>query len=271
TMRITEQGEVIQAKYAVPAMALQTLSTYATAVLEASLTPPPKPEKAWRDAMEVLSETSMQSYRGVVQQDADFLDYFHTATPEAELGKLKIGSRPARRKPGRDVAHLRAIPWIFAWTQTRLMLPAWLGVGKALRSVTESGDEEDLKQMKQRWPFFAATLDSIEMVIAKTDPNVVARYDARLVPKNLHALGQELRERFGRTAQAVLMVTGHEKPLEHEPVTLRSISVRNPYTDPLNLLQIELLARVRAGEIGVIEDALLVAINGIAAGMRNTG
>ncbi len=270
-MRVTEQGEVIQAKFALPNMALGTLTTYATAVLEASLTPPPKPEKAWRDAMEVLSETSMQSYRGVVQQDADFLDYFHTATPESELGKLKIGSRPARRKPGRDVAHLRAIPWIFAWTQTRLMLPAWLGVGKALRSVMESGGAEDLKQMKQRWPFFAATLDSIEMVIAKTDPNVVARYDARLVPENLHALGAELRARFGRTAEAVLMVTGHEQPLEHEPVTLRSISVRNPYTDPLNLLQIELLARLRAGETGVIEDALLVAINGIAAGMRNTG
>ncbi len=270
-MRVTEQGEVIQAKYALPAMALETLSTYTTAVLEASLTPPPEPENAWRDAMDTLSETSMQSYRGVVQKSADFLDYFHTATPEAELGKLKIGSRPARRKPGRDVAHLRAIPWIFAWTQTRLMLPAWLGVGKALRSVMETGGTEDLKQMKQHWPFFAATLDSIEMVIAKTDPNVVARYDARLVPKKLHTLGHELRERFSRTAQAVLMVTDHEKPLEHEPVTLRSISVRNPYTDPLNLLQVELLARLRAGETGVIEDALLVAINGIAAGMRNTG
>ncbi len=270
-MRVTEQGEVIKGKFALPEMAMHTLSIYTTAVLEASLTPPPQPEQPWRDAMETMAEISMQSYREVVQQNPEFLDYFHAATPVAELGRLKIGSRPARRKPGRDIAHLRAIPWIFAWTQTRLMLPVWLGVGKALLTVMESNGTEDLKEMTRRWPFFAATLDSIEMVIAKTDPNVVARYDVRLVPEHLHALGEALRKRFERTATAVLKVTGHETPLEHEPVTLRSISVRNPYTDPLNLLQIELLARVRAGETGIMEDALLVAINGIAAGMRNTG
>ncbi|MDH3638040.1 MAG: phosphoenolpyruvate carboxylase, partial [Gammaproteobacteria bacterium] len=271
SMRVTEQGEVIKGKFALPEMAMDTLSIYTTAVLEASLTPPPKPKKVWRDTMETLSEISMQRYREVVQEKAEFLDYFQAATPVAQLGKLKIGSRPARRKPGRDIAHLRAIPWIFAWTQTRLMLPVWLGVGNALLTVMQAGGVDDLKAMTERWPFFAATLDSIEMVIAKTDPNVVARYDARLVPEEFRALGEELRQRFNRTAQAVLMVTGHKTPLEHEPVTLRSISVRNPYTDPLNLLQIELLARVRSGETGIIEDALLVAINGIAAGMRNTG
>lgn len=269
-LRVTEQGEVVQAKYGLPETAEHTLTTYLTAVLETSLCPPPEPEPEWRQAMDVMTDTAMRSYRDLVQRNPRFLDYFHTATPEAELAKLNIGSRPARRKPGRDIAHLRAIPWIFAWTQTRLMLPAWLGVGYGLKTVSES-DMPRLHDMEARWPFFAATLDAIEMVLAKTDPDVARQYDERLVPEALRHFGEELRGRFARVYEVVLKVTRHGSPLEHEPVTRASINLRNPYTDPLNLLQVELLARIRRGDNGEVQDALLITVNGIAAGMRNTG
>lgn len=269
-LRVTEQGEVVQAKFGLPDIAYETLCTYACAVLETTLDPPPAPRHGWRNAMQQMCEVSMRSYRELVYQDPGFLDYFAFATPEAELGKLNIGSRPARRKPGRDITHLRAIPWIFAWTQTRLMLPAWLGTGFGLRVISDV-DIDALHQMRRQWPFFAAALDAIEMVLAKTDVNVAAQYDARLVPDEFKAYGETLRSRYTRVHNALLQVTEHASPLEHEPVTQRSIRVRNPYTDPLNLLQVELLARIRSGANGRIQEALLITVNGIAAGMRNTG
>lgn len=269
-LRVTEQGEVVQAKYGLPETAAETLTTYLTSVLETSLCPPPDPEPAWREAMDTMTRIGMRSYRDLVQGNSEFLDYFQAATPEAELAKLNIGSRPARRKPGRDIAHLRAIPWIFAWTQTRLMLPAWLGVGYGLKSVSEQ-DLARVHDMEARWPFFAATLDAIEMVLAKADQDVAFQYDQRLVPENLRHFGRDLRNRYARVYEAVLKVTRHRTPLEHEPVTQRSINLRNPYTDPLNLLQVELLARIRRGDNREVQDALLITVNGIAAGMRNTG
>jgi len=269
-LRVTEQGEVVQAKYGLPETAEETLTTYLTSVLETSLAPPPRPKPEWRQAMDSMTAIGMRSYRELVQRNAGFLDYFQAATPEAELAKLNIGSRPARRKPGRDITHLRAIPWIFAWTQTRLMLPAWLGVGYGLKAVSEQ-DMDRLHEMQAQWPFFAATLDAIEMVLAKTDTDVAFQYDQRLVPEALRHFGEDLRNRFARVYDAVLRVTRHQTPLEHEPVTQRSINLRNPYTDPLNLLQVELLARIRRGDNGEAQDALLITVNGIAAGMRNTG
>lgn len=269
-LRVTEQGEVVQAKYGLPETAMETLTTYLSSVLETSLQPPPEPEPEWRETMDTMTRIGMKSYRELVQGNSEFLDYFQAATPESELAKLNIGSRPARRKPGRDIAHLRAIPWIFAWTQTRLMLPAWLGVGYGLKSVSEQ-DMARLHDMETRWPFFAATLDAIEMVLAKTDPDVAFQYDQRLVPAELRHFGEDLRKRFARVYDAVLSVTRHHSPLEHEPVTQRSINLRNPYTDPLNLLQVELLARIRRGDSREVQDALLITVNGIAAGMRNTG
>ena len=269
-LRVTEQGEVVQAKFGLPDVAYETLSIYARSVLETTLAPPPTPKPEWREAMNRMSAVSMQSYRQMVHEDSGFLDYFRASTPETELGTLNIGSRPARRKPGRDIAHLRAIPWIFAWTQTRLMLPAWLGTGYGLRVISDD-DISALHRMRRDWPFFAATLDAIEMVLAKTDINVATQYDRRLVPEKLRPYGEELRSRYARVYNVVLRVTEHSSPLEHEPVTQRSIRVRNPYTDPLNLLQVELLARIRSGDNGHIQDALLVTVNGIAAGMRNTG
>lgn len=271
SMRVTEQGEVIQAKFGLPGMAMETLEIYIGAVLEATLRPPPAPRDRWREQVNLLAADSLAEFHRVVRHHDDFVPYFRSATPEQELGNLKIGSRPARRKPGGGIETLRAIPWIFAWTQTRLMLPAWLGVGAALEAAIDRGDKPVLDEMQAEWPFFRATMDSIEMVFSKADVNVAAMYDARLVPDELKPLGRELRELCRKTVDLTLAITGHKVPLETQPVVLRSVEVRNTYVDPLNLLQVELLSRARAGDDDVALDALLVAINGIAAGMRNTG
>ena len=271
SMRVTEQGEVIQAKFGLPGMAMETLEVYIGAVLEATLAPPPEPIQSWRRQISELASISLNEFRRIVREHRDFVEYFRLATPEQELGNLKIGSRPARRKPGGGIETLRAIPWIFAWTQTRLMLPAWLGVGAALKHAIDQGHKSVLDQMQSEWPFFSATMDSIEMVFSKADANVSAIYDAKLVPPHLQQLGRELREMFEETMALTLSITGHKIPLENQPVVRRSVEVRNTYVDPLNLLQVELLSRVREAEDEQALDALLVAINGIAAGMRNTG
>lgn len=271
SMRVTEQGEVIQAKYGLPGTAEETLQVYIGAVLESTLLPPPKPKPAWRRQAGLLARDALEEFHSVVRDHPQFVPYFQLATPEQELGKLKIGSRPARRREGEGIRYLRAIPWIFAWTQTRLLLPAWLGVGQALKSACDRGDKELLQEMQQKWPFFAATLDSIEMVFSKTDPVVSSLYDTRLVPSEFSHLGRSLREKYFQSLELLLAVTDHSLPLENEPVVRQSIQVRNTYVDPLNILQVELLSRVRAGGEGIVEDALLIAINGIAAGMRNTG
>ena len=270
-LRVTEQGEVIQSKYGIPQLAHETLNIYTTAVLEATLTPPASPRSEWRDLMQGMAQRAKQVFRKTVWEDPEFADYFTLATPIEELGGLNIGSRPARRKASKGIHGLRAIPWSFAWTQTRLMLPAWLGTGEALQEALDDGLLQELRTMNQHWPFFASTLGLIEMVLAKADSQVSSVYDQRLVPGALLSIGTALRERFERTVEVLLAVSGHNALLEDEPSINGSINVRNPYTDPLNLLQVELLSRVRAGEIGEIQDALLVTMNGIAAGMRNTG
>ena len=270
SMRVTEQGEVIQAKYGLPGMAEETLQIYIGAVLEATLSPPPAPTADWRRQMARLSDDALDEFQGIVRRP-DFTEYFALATPQQELAKLNIGSRPAHRGKGGDLRDLRAIPWIFAWTQTRLMLPAWLGVGNALQQARERGDHDVLLEMQRNWPFFKATLDSIEMVFSKANPNVSAIYDARLVDEQSKPLGKVLREKYRQTVELALEVTGHRIALENEPVVRRSVDVRNTYVIPLNILQVELLSRVRGGAPGEVEDALLIAINGIAAGMRNTG
>ena len=271
SMRVTEQGEVVQAKYGLPGMAEETLQIYIGAVLEASLSPPPAPAAAWQDLISQLSRDAHDEFQEIVRKHPDFAEYFRLATPQQELGNLKIGSRPARRGKGSDIQSLRAIPWIFAWTQTRLMLPAWLGVGNALQQARERGDQDVLTEMQRNWPFFKATLDSIEMVFSKANPNLSAIYDDRLVTEQCKPLGNLLREKYRQTVALVLEVTGHRIPLENEPVVRRSVEVRNTYVIPLNILQVELLSRVRNDAPGEVHDALLIAINGIAAGMRNTG
>jgi len=275
SLRVTEQGEAIDAKFGMLGIALRTLEEYTTATLAATLEPAKDPERRWRERMQQLADTSRAAYRRVVYESPSFTAYFWTATPEAEIGQIKIGTRPARRAPAdgsASVEGLRAIPWVFAWTQTRLMLPAWLGVGEALEEARRNGQMDELTEMYDAWPFFRATIDLIEMVLAKASPHISERYDRALVPERLWPVGDDLRDRLGRTVAAVLAVTRHTELVEHNPVLRQSINVRNPYVDPINLVQIEILRRLRqAGEDALLRNALLVTVNGVAAGMRNTG
>lgn len=277
TLRVTEQGEVIQAKFGLPGIALRNLELYTTAILEATLNPPAPPEPRWSEIMDRLDARSFQSYTQTVKNRDDFIPYFRAATPIDEIATLTIGSRPAKRSPdAMTVESLRAIPWVFAWTQTRLMLPAWYGTGSALESTIDDGMLEELQRMYHEWPFFRAFLGMTEMVLAKGDPGVTRLYERALVPDNLQGLGRELRGEFQQTLDAVLRVNGHETPLEDVPIVRRAVGVRNPYVDPLNLLQVELLRRLRASDpdsprTDELRRALHIVINGIAAGMRNTG
>jgi phosphoenolpyruvate carboxylase len=272
TIRVTEQGEMIDAKFGLPAIADRTLEVYATATLEASLLPSAPVPVAWRARMQALADTSRAHFRGVVYETPEFIDYFRAATPEQELGRLRTGSRPARRRAGGGVKSLRAIPWVFAWTQTRLLLASWLGVGAALEEALAAGQEEELRAMYEGWPFFRSTLDLIEMVVAKASPDITALYDAALVPEPLRHIGVSLRDDLARTERVLLQVTGHAHLLEENPVLRRSIDVRNPYVDPINLVQAEVLRRLRepGADDGLVE-AFLSTVNGVAAGMRNTG
>ena len=271
-LRVTEQGEMIQAKFGLVDIAVRTMEVYTTATLEATLTPGSEPTPEWRAAMDRLSELARASYRTVVYETPDFLDYFHCATPEPELRALRIGSRPPSRHGGSGIESLRAIPWQFAWTQTRLLLPSWLGVEAALADSHDRGDDSLLRTMYERWPFFQSTVDLIEMVLAKADPRIAAEYDRRLVPAHLQVIGGELRSRLARALVGILAVTGHRDPVETTPVLRRSIDVRNPYVDPINLVQIELLTRLRQSrDAPELRRAFAVTVNGVAAGMRNTG
>jgi phosphoenolpyruvate carboxylase len=275
SLRVTEQGEMIQAKFADPRIAVRTLETYVAAVVDATLNPPRAPEPSWRERIEELSQIACDSYRAVIRGTPRFVEYFRLATPEQELGTLNIGSRPARRKRGGGIESLRAIPWIFAWTQNRLNLPSWLGVGQCLDRALESGHKRELEEMYAEWPFFRATIDLIEMVVAKADPTCSARYDRRLVPPELQGLGEELRRELQTTIERILDITGHSRLLDRNPEGRLGLEARNPYIDPINLLQIELLRRLRqAGDDEPppeVWEAFVMTVNGIAAGMRNTG
>ena len=283
SLRVTEQGETIDSKFGLPGIALRTLERYVTAVLEATLRPAQNPPPRWRRRMQELADTSRATYGRLVHDTPDFPAYFRAATPQPEIEKLRIGSRPARRATTAGIEGLRAIPWVLAWTQIRLMLPAWLGVGTALSSppgplsLRERGDEgqdlAELRQMYDAWPFFSSTLDLVEMVLAKASPEIAARYDQRLVPEPLRPIGTRLLDELRSTIAELLTVTRHHELLEHNPVLRRSVDVRNPYVDPINLVQVEILSRLRGGDedLDLLRDALLVTVNGIAAGMRNTG
>jgi phosphoenolpyruvate carboxylase len=271
-LRVTEQGEMIWAKFGFPATAERTLEIYTSATLRATLTPPAAPTPAWRQRMEALAEASRRAYQAIVRGHPRFVDYFRAATPEVELSYLNIGSRPSCRREGGGVETLRAIPWIFAWTQTRLLLASWLGVGEALAEAYESGQSEEIERMYDRWPFFRSILDLVEMVLAKADTRMAARYDDVLVPSELAPLGEELRDRLKRTVAVVLRVIRRPELLQNDPDLRRSVLLRNPYIDPINVLQAELLRRLRLAETDQrLRRALQLTINGIAAGMRNTG
>lgn len=273
TLRSTEQGEMVQAKFGLPHTAVRQLEIYTTAVLLATMRPPlPPREEKWRNLMEEISKISGQCYRSTVYENPEFLAYFHEATPQAELGFLNIGSRPTRRKSSTGIGHLRAIPWVFAWTQTRFVLPAWLGVGSGLKGVCEKGHKEDLIAMYKEWPFFQSTIDLIEMVLGKADITIAKHYDEVLVSPSRQELGADLRRELLTTGKYVLVVTGHDKLSQNNRSLRRLIESRLPFLNPMNMLQVEILRRLRRDDDNnKLRDALLITINGIAAGMRNTG
>lgn len=273
TLRSTEQGEMVQAKFGLPQTAVRQLEIYTTAVLLSTLCPPlPPREIKWRNLMEEISKISCENYRSMVYENPEFISYFNEATPQAELGFLNIGSRPTRRKTSVGIGHLRAIPWVFAWTQTRSVLPAWLGVGAGLKGVCEKGHTEELKSMYEEWPFFQSTLDLIEMVIGKADTHIAKHYDDVLVSESRRNIGSTLRKELVETEKYVLVVSRHGKLSENNRSLRKLIESRLHYLNPLNLLQVEILKRLRCdAENNKLRDALLITINGIAAGMRNTG
>lgn len=272
-LRVTEQGEMIRFKLGLPDLAIKTLSLYTDAILEANLLPPPAPKQEWRDLMDELSDISCDIYQGIVRREPDFIPYFYQATPEAELARLPLGSRPAKRRPNGGVESLRAIPWIFGWTQNRLMLPAWLGAGKALQQAIDNGKMDTLKTMYNNWPFFGTRISMLEMVFAKADTRISQYYDERLVDENLLELGKKLRSQLESDIKTTLRISQDEYLMEGLPEVAENIAMRNIYTNPLNLLQVELLHRTRKNteHSSELELALMITISGIAAGMRNTG
>ena len=273
-LRVTEQGEMIRFKLGLPEVVVETFDLYASAILEANLLPPPEPKAEWRTVMDELSATSCDIYRSVVRGDKDFVPYFRSATPEQELSKLPLGSRPAKRNPNGGVESLRAIPWIFAWMQNRLMLPAWLGAGAAIQKIVDEGKGHIIEEMCKAWPFFSTRVGMLEMVFSKTDTWLSEQYDHNLVKKELWYLGENLRNQLNADIKTVLSLSHKDELMADLPWIADSIALRNVYTDPLNLLQVELLRRFRESPENPspdVEQALMITITGIAAGMRNTG
>ena len=277
-IRVTEQGEMIRFKFGLEGIALQNLEIYTAATLEATLLPPPVPKDEWRDLMHRMTDLSVQVYRETVRENPHFVKYLRTVTPELELQMLPLGSRPAKRKVSGGIESLRAIPWVFAWTQIRLMLPAWLGTGAAINQVLDQGQKPLLDEMLQQWPYFQTLIDMLEMVLSKADSHVALYYESHLTDdEDLKILGEQLRQRLKDAVQTLLALKGESQLLSSNDVLDQSMKVRKPYLLPLHLLQAELMKRrrrylaERQAEHTPVDHALMVSIAGIAAGLRNTG
>jgi phosphoenolpyruvate carboxylase len=284
-IRVTEQGEVIASKYANPEIGRRNLETLVAATLEATLlTPAKSAPQSFIDAAAELSALSMQAYRKLVYDTAGFTDYFFAATPIREIAGLNIGSRPASRKPSQRIEDLRAIPWGFSWGQCRLTLPGWYGFGSAVeqfldknKAMSASNRHSLLQKMQRDWPFFKTLLSNMDMVIAKSDLALASRYaelvyDAKLRKRILADIDAE----WHKTVKALALITGEKNRLANNPALARSIEHRFPYIDPLHHLQVELIRRYRAGKKEEDRDervqrGIHISINGIAAGLRNTG
>ena len=273
--RVTEQGETIRYKFGMPKLAKRSLGIYASAIIEAMLFPPPAPKEEWRELITTMAAQGRDNYRATVRHDEEFVPYFRVATPEQELGKLPLGSRPAKRKPQGGIESLRAIPWIFAWAQTRLVLPSWLGVMRAIDSVKTPENEKVVNEMFSEWPFYRSRLSMLDMVFHKADPRISEAYDERLVPKELKHFGEALRSELKESISSLLAITGEDDIMKNDPQGKESMEIRAAYLQPLHYLQIELLDRIRkAGDDAQntsLERAMMVTIAGIAIGMRNTG
>ncbi|UUC92432.1 MULTISPECIES: phosphoenolpyruvate carboxylase [Comamonas] len=279
-IRLTEQGEVIASKYANPEIGRRNLETLVAATLEATLLQPTKPAtKAFLEAAAFLSEASMAAYRALVYETPGFTNYFFSSTPIREIAELNIGSRPASRKATQAIEDLRAIPWGFSWGQCRLTLPGWYGFGSAIQAFIHRPGKDAkaqlalLQKMYRQWPFFRTLLSNMDMVLAKSDLNLASRYselvtDTRLRRRIFGAIEAEWQS----TVEALNQITGDKQRLEHNSALARSIRHRFPYIDPLNHLQVELVRRWRAGQTDDrVKNGIHLSINGIAAGVRNTG
>ena len=272
-LRVTEQGEVIHRKYGIRALALRNLEQTVGAVLRASLRPrEDEPREArWRELMDTLSATSRRSYRDFVER-AGFVDYFRSATPVDVIEQMTLGSRPASRRSMRGVQDLRAIPWVFAWTQCRSILPGWYGLGSALEQGVQQFGEAALAEMARDWPFFCNLLDDVEMVLAKCDLDIAEAFSKLSGPLHDEFFGL-IRDEFARTRHWLLQLKGSDVLLRGEPRLAASIRLRNPYVDPMSLLQVDLLQRWRDGERSddAVLQALVACVNGVAQGLQNTG
>ena len=274
-IRITDQGEVIQQKYGYKPLAEYNLCSYIGAVMDATLNPPPKSKKNWRNLIEKMSDISTSAYRKNLNQSEDFIRYFKTVTPHKSLGKLSIGSRPSKRKNVDNIQSLRAIPWVFAWTQIRLMLPAWLGTTEALRYASIKKFSKTLTDMVRNWPYFISTMDILDMVISKVDPEISIIYENNLADKGLKRIGKKLRFQFKELVKLHNKITPKEVVKERKEFR-KALFIRNNYTEMLNILQADIMNKInnkryKKEDKIFLEDALMTSIAGISAAMKNTG
>jgi len=274
-IRITDQGEVIQQKYGYKPLAEYNLCSYIGSVMDASLNPPPRSKKNWRNLIEKMSEISTSAYRKNLNQSEDFIRYFKTVTPHKSLGKLAIGSRPTKRKNVDNIQSLRAIPWVFAWTQIRLMLPAWLGTTEALRYGSIKKYSKTLTDMEKNWPYFVSTMDILDMVISKVDPEISIIYENNLADKALKRIGKKLRFQFDALVKLHNKITPKEVIKERKEFR-KALFIRNNYTEMLNILQANIMNKINNRKYKkqdkiFLNDALMTSIAGISAAMKNTG
>ncbi|KAL2331628.1 hypothetical protein Fmac_019209 [Flemingia macrophylla] len=305
SLRVTVQGEVIEQSFGEEHLCFRTLQRFTAATLEHGMHPPVSPKPEWRALMDQMASVATKEYRSVVFKEPRFVEYFRCATPELEYGRMNIGSRPSKRKPSGGIESLRAIPWIFAWTQTRFHLPVWLGFGDAFKHVVEKDPKnlQVLQDMYNQWPFFRVTLDLVEMVFAKGDPGIATLYDKLLVSGELHPFGECLRAKYEETKSFLLQVAAHKDLLEGDPYLKQRLRLRDSYITTLNVLQAYTLKQIRDPDYHVkmrphlskdymesskpaaelvklnpkseyapgLEDTLILTMKGIAAGMQNTG
>jgi phosphoenolpyruvate carboxylase len=272
-IRITEQGEVIAAKYGTRDSAAANLEAITAATVLASLEPAKTSMEEFArfaQAMDAISKHAFEAYRNLVYNTEGFKNFFRQMTPLLEIAELKIGSRPASRTKSDRIEDLRAIPWVFSWAQARVMLPGWYGAGEALSSFPDQGL---LREMADAWPFFRATLDNMEMVLAKSDMNIARRYATLVQDRSLaDTLFGRIHSAWQQTQDCLLSITGQSRLLESNPTLDASIRLRLPYIEPLNLLQVELLKRHRAGETDSrVREGIQLSINAVATALRNSG